>query len=113
MCSWENIGVKAKNLVINCGLVMRKSFAVILPQRPTTLARLAAPATSIRKRTTDARRAIRETIEDRAGLCAWRDRVRREFKPAEWREAARAVLQGLDTTEEALNAAAPELRRRA
>jgi glycosyltransferase involved in cell wall biosynthesis len=63
--------------------------------------------------TTDAYRVIRETIEDRAGLRAWRDRVRREFKPVEWSQSARAVLKVLDTTENASNAAEPELRRRA
>jgi hypothetical protein len=94
--------------------LIRKPFAVILPQRPNTLARSAARAlaTSIHKSTTDADRVIRERIEDRLGLWAWRDRVRREFKPVEWSEAARAVLKGLDTTEEALNAA-EQLRRRA
>jgi glycosyltransferase involved in cell wall biosynthesis len=63
--------------------------------------------------TSDAYRVIRETIEDRAGLRAWRDRVRREFKPVEWSQSARAVLKVLDTTEDASNAAEPELRRRA
>jgi glycosyltransferase involved in cell wall biosynthesis len=63
--------------------------------------------------TSDAYRVIRETIEDRAGLRAWGDRVRREFKPVEWSQSARAVLKVLDTTEDASNAAEPELRRRA
>jgi hypothetical protein len=57
-------------------------------------------------------RVIR-TIEDRAGLWTWRDRVRREFKPVEWRRSAGAVLKGLDMTEDASNAAEPQLRRHA
>ena len=44
---------------------------------------------------------------------AWRHRVRRGFKPVELSQSARAVLQGLDTTEDESNAAEPELRRRA
>jgi glycosyltransferase involved in cell wall biosynthesis len=63
--------------------------------------------------TTDAYRVIRETIEDRAGLGAWRDRVRREFKPVQWSQSARAVLNVLDRTEDASNAAEAELRRHA
>jgi putative transposase len=56
---------------------------------------------------------VMRTIEDLAGLWTWRDRVRREFKPVEWRRSAGAVLTGLDTTEDASNAAEPQLRRRA
>jgi hypothetical protein len=37
----------------------------------------------------------------------------REFKPLEWSDSARAVLKVHDTTEEASQAAEPELRRRA
>lgn len=48
--------------------------------------------------TTEAYRVIRETIEDRRGLWEWRNRVRREFKPVEWSQSARAVLQVLDST---------------
>jgi glycosyltransferase involved in cell wall biosynthesis len=62
--------------------------------------------------TTNAYRVIREMIEDRAGVRAWRDRVRREFKPVEWSQSARAVWKLLDT-EDASSAAEPELRRRA
>lgn len=41
-----------------------------------------------------------------------RDRVRREFKPVEWGQSVRAVWKLLDMTEDASNAAEPELRRR-
>jgi glycosyltransferase involved in cell wall biosynthesis len=60
--------------------------------------------------TTDAYRVIRETLEDRASLRAWRDRARREFKPVEWSQSARAVLKVLDT-QGASNAEEPQLRR--
>jgi glycosyltransferase involved in cell wall biosynthesis len=66
-----------------------------------------------RENTTDAFRVIGETIEDQAGLRAWRDRVRREFRPVEWSQSACAVLKALDATEDTPNAAKPELRRRA
>jgi glycosyltransferase involved in cell wall biosynthesis len=48
--------------------------------------------------TTEAYRVIREAIDDRRGLREWRNRVRREFKPVEWSQSARAVLQALDAT---------------
>jgi glycosyltransferase involved in cell wall biosynthesis len=67
-----------------------------LPEAGGSLARYIDPES-----TTDAYRVIRETIEDRAGLRAWRDRVRREFKPVEWSQSARAVLKALDTTKDA------------
>jgi hypothetical protein len=88
-----------------------KAFAVILPQRRLTVAG-SSLARDIDPRT-DARRVIGETIEDRAGLLAWRDRVRREFKPVEWSQSAAAVVKGLETTEDAPKAAELELRRRA
>jgi len=46
-------------------------------------------------------------------LWAGRDRVRREFNPVELSQLARLVLTGLDTTEDASDAAEPGLRRRA
>lgn len=79
-----------------------------LPEAGGSLARYIDPENA-----TDAYRVIRETIEDHAGLRAWRDRVRREFKPVEWSESARAVLKALDATEDASNVTKPELRRRA
>jgi glycosyltransferase involved in cell wall biosynthesis len=39
-----------------------------------------------------ATRAIRETLEDRAGLAAWEARIRAEFHPVPWRDAGEAVL---------------------
>jgi glycosyltransferase involved in cell wall biosynthesis len=67
-----------------------------LPEAGGSLARYIDPES-----TTNAYRVIRETIEDKAGLRAWRDRVRREFKPMEWSQSARAVLKALDTTKDA------------
>jgi glycosyltransferase involved in cell wall biosynthesis len=67
-----------------------------LPEAGGSLARYIDPES-----TTDAYRVIRETIEDRAGLRAWRNRVGREFKPVEWSQSARAVLKALDTTKDA------------
>ena len=64
-----------------------------LPEAGGALARYIDP-----DNTTQAYRVIRETIEDRTGLWEWRDRVRREFKPVEWSQSARAVLQVLDAT---------------
>jgi hypothetical protein len=56
-------------------------------------------------------RARRKPIEDRAGLRAWRDRARCEFKPVEWTQSARAALKGFGPTEDASHAAQPEMRR--
>ena len=58
-------------------------------------------------------RCLTQAIGDRAGLWAGRDRVRREFNPVELSQLARLVLTGLDTTEDASDAAEPGLRRRA
>jgi glycosyltransferase involved in cell wall biosynthesis len=43
----------------------------------------------------DAYAVIRNAIEDRAGLAAWEDRVRREFKPVPWSATVDALLAGL------------------
>jgi glycosyltransferase involved in cell wall biosynthesis len=67
-----------------------------LPEAGGSLARYIDPES-----TADAYRVIRQTIEDQAGLRAWRDRVRREFKPVEWSQSARAVLKALDKTKDA------------
>jgi glycosyltransferase involved in cell wall biosynthesis len=64
-----------------------------LPEAGGSLARYIDP-----DNTTEAYRVIRETIEDRTGLWEWRNRVRREFKPVEWSQSARAMLQVLDAT---------------
>jgi glycosyltransferase involved in cell wall biosynthesis len=44
----------------------------------------------------EATRVIRATIEDRDGLHAWEERVRREFRPVSWEEAAASLLRVLD-----------------
>ena len=44
----------------------------------------------------DAYRAIREVVEDPAGLARWEAQVRREFKPVSWSVTAEALLAGLD-----------------
>jgi glycosyltransferase involved in cell wall biosynthesis len=79
-----------------------------LPEAGGSLARYIDP-----DNTTDAYRVIRETIEDRAGLRAWRERVRREFKPVEWSESARAVLRMLDICQDASAPGEMKLRRSA
>jgi len=44
----------------------------------------------------DAYRAIREVIDDPAGLARWEAQVRREFKPIPWSATADALLSALD-----------------
>ena len=44
----------------------------------------------------DAYRAIKEVVEDPAGLARWEAQVRREFKPVPWSVTADALLAGLD-----------------
>ena len=46
----------------------------------------------------DATRVIRATIEDRTGLAAWQDEVRRAFRPVGWESTARAMVAALDVT---------------
>ncbi len=67
------------------------SKSTSLPEAGGTLARYIDP-----DNTTEAYQVIRETIEDRAGLRQWRERVRREFRPVGWSASAQAVLQLLD-----------------
>jgi glycosyltransferase involved in cell wall biosynthesis len=67
-----------------------------LPEAGGSLARYIDP-----DNTTDAYGVIRETIEDRASLRKWRDRVQREFRPVEWSQSACAVLRVLDTPDSA------------
>jgi glycosyltransferase involved in cell wall biosynthesis len=76
-----------------------------LPEAGGSLARYIDP-----DNTTDAYRVIRETIQDQAGLREWRDRVRREFRPIEWSQSARAVLKALDASKDASSAREPQLR---
>jgi glycosyltransferase involved in cell wall biosynthesis len=84
------------------------SEATSLPEAGGSLARYIDPDNA-----TDAYRVIRETIEDQAGLRAWRDRVRREFRPVEWSESGRAVLRLLDASQDAPAPAEMKLRRSA
>jgi glycosyltransferase involved in cell wall biosynthesis len=44
----------------------------------------------------DAYRAIREAIDDPAGLARWEAQVRREFQPVPWSATADALLSALD-----------------
>jgi glycosyltransferase involved in cell wall biosynthesis len=44
----------------------------------------------------EATRVIRATIEDRDGLSAWEERIRREFRPVSWEKAAECLLRVLD-----------------
>jgi glycosyltransferase involved in cell wall biosynthesis len=46
--------------------------------------------------TTQAYRVIRDTIENRASFWKWRNCLRHEFRPVEWGQSARAVLEVLD-----------------
>ena len=39
-----------------------------------------------------AHRAVAAVLDDRPGLAAWQDQVRREFRPTPWTDTARAVL---------------------
>jgi glycosyltransferase involved in cell wall biosynthesis len=84
------------------------SNATSLPEAGGSLARYVDPYDA-----TGAYRVIRETIEDRAGLWAWRDRVQREFKPVEWSESARAVLTALDASTSAARLSPTAEQRRA
>jgi glycosyltransferase involved in cell wall biosynthesis len=43
----------------------------------------------------DACRAIRMTIEDKAGLAAWEEQVRGAFRPVPWRASAQAIIAEL------------------
>ncbi len=53
-----------------------------------------------------AHRAVAALLDDRPGLTAWQDQVRREFRPTPWAETARAVLAELHDGAEALGAGA-------
>jgi glycosyltransferase involved in cell wall biosynthesis len=53
----------------------------------------------------DAYAAIRNAIEDRAGLAQWESRIRREFKPVSWSATVDALLTGLGNPLAALPAA--------
>ena len=40
----------------------------------------------------DAYRAVRELLEDRSGLAAWRTEIRENFRPISWRESGSGIL---------------------
>lgn len=44
----------------------------------------------------DAFRVIRETLNDREGLEAWRNQIRRDFVPADWHSCASIILSKLE-----------------
>jgi glycosyltransferase involved in cell wall biosynthesis len=56
--------------------------------------------------------AIKEVVEDPAGLARWEAQVRREFKPVSWSVTADALLAGLDhplsANQETIDFSAPE-----
>lgn len=61
-----------------------------VPEAGGTLARYFDP-----ENVGEATRIIRATIEDRAGLAAWEERVCREFRPVPWAAAADALIAAL------------------
>jgi glycosyltransferase involved in cell wall biosynthesis len=66
------------------------SNATSLPEAGGALARYFDPEDM-----PEATRVIRAILEDRAGLVAWEEQVRREFRPVAWDETAQAVLDGM------------------
>jgi glycosyltransferase involved in cell wall biosynthesis len=62
-----------------------------LPEAGGDLARYFDP-----ENVAEATRVICATIEDRDGLRAWEERVRREFRPVTWGEAADCLMRLLD-----------------
>ncbi len=69
------------------------SNATALPEAGGRLARYFDPFD-----VNDAARVIRQTLEDRPGLAAWQDEVRRSFRPITWHQTACAILDTLDRT---------------
>jgi glycosyltransferase involved in cell wall biosynthesis len=67
------------------------SNATSLPEAGGGLTRYIDPGNAA-----EAYRVIRETIENRAGLNEWRERVHREFQPVAWSESARAFMTAID-----------------
>ena len=66
------------------------SNVTAMPEAGGTLARYFDP-----ENVAEATRIIRATIEDRAGLAAWEEQVRREFRPVPWAAAADALIATL------------------
>jgi glycosyltransferase involved in cell wall biosynthesis len=69
------------------------SNATSLPEAGGSLARYFDPDDA-----TEAYRLIRETIEDRAALRQWQERVCREFRPVSWQQTAGALFETLQIT---------------
>ncbi len=67
------------------------SNATALPEAGGRLARYFDPFDA-----GDATRVIRQAIEDRSGLAAWQEEVRREFRPIAWHRTASEILDALD-----------------
>ncbi len=67
------------------------SNATALPEAGGILARYFDPFD-----VNDAARVIRRVIEDRPGLAAWQEEVRRGFRPITWHRTASAILDTLD-----------------
>jgi glycosyltransferase involved in cell wall biosynthesis len=66
------------------------SNVTAVPEAGGTLARYFDP-----ENLAEATAVIRAAIEDRTGLAAWEDQVRREFHARPWAEAADALLAAL------------------
>ena len=66
------------------------SNVTAVPEAGGSLARYFDP-----ENVAEATRVIRATIEDRAGLAAWEEQVRREFRPVTWAAAADALIATL------------------
>jgi len=66
------------------------SNVTAVPEAGGSLARYFDP-----ENVAEATRVIRATIEDRAGLAAWEEQVRREFHPVTWAAAADALIATL------------------
>jgi glycosyltransferase involved in cell wall biosynthesis len=64
------------------------SNVTAVPEAGGSLARYFDP-----ENVAEATRVIRATIEDRAGLAAWEEQVRREFRPVPWEAAADCLLK--------------------
>jgi glycosyltransferase involved in cell wall biosynthesis len=69
------------------------SNATSLPEAGGGLTRYIDPGNAA-----EAYRVIRKTIENRAGLNEWRERVQREFQPVAWSESARAFMTAIDAS---------------
>jgi glycosyltransferase involved in cell wall biosynthesis len=83
------------------GLPIRESHAFGRPCITSNASSLAEAGGGLTRyidpgNTAEAYRVIRETIENRADLNEWRERVQREFQPVAWSESARAFMSAID-----------------